>query len=106
MIAWSPLAQGNKDLFDNEILKEIAKNHNKTVAEVVLRWLTLRGIVPIVKSSNPIRIKENIDIFDFNLSKKEMKKISLIDKGHSCFKERNNAKEVNLFLNNAIKYSV
>ena len=72
MQAWSPLAAGQSRLFENETLLQIAHNHNKTVAQIVLRWLVQRGIVPIVKSSNPVRMKENLDIFDFEISQCEM----------------------------------
>ncbi|GKU24191.1 aldo/keto reductase [Clostridium folliculivorans] len=79
--AWAPLGQGNKDLFKNTVLKEIASNHEKTVAQVILRWHIQRGIIIIPKSSNPKRIKENIQLFDFELSSEEMKKISKLNTG-------------------------
>jgi diketogulonate reductase-like aldo/keto reductase len=65
--AWEPLAQGNKALFENKELKKIAGNHNKTVAQVILRWHIQRGIITIPKSSKPKRIKENLQLFDFEL---------------------------------------
>lgn len=61
MQAWSPLAAGAGDLFMNPVLGKIAKKHEKSVAQVVLRWLLQRGIVPVVKSANPVRMKQNID---------------------------------------------
>jgi diketogulonate reductase-like aldo/keto reductase len=79
--AWAPLGQGNKELFNNTVLKEIAINHKKTVAQVILRWHIQRGIIIIPKSSNPKRIKENIQLFDFELSSEEMKKISKLNTG-------------------------
>lgn len=72
--AWSPLARGK--VFDNDILKTIAEKHHKSVAQVCLRWILQHEVIAIPKSTNPNRIKENIDIFDFELSKEEM---SLID---------------------------
>lgn len=63
MQAWSPLAAGKGELFTNEILCAIANKHEKSVAQLVLRWLVQRGIVPVVKSVNPIRMKENLDFF-------------------------------------------
>ncbi len=106
MEAWSPLSAGQSKLFENEILKNIAQNHNKSVAQVVLRWLIQRGIVPIVKSTNPQRIKENLEIFDFNLTDEEMKEISKLDTGHTCFIPRNTAKNVKEFLNRAVKFDL
>lgn len=99
--AWSPLSAGQSELFENEILKNIACNHNKSVAQIVLRWLVQRGIVPIVKSTNSKRIKENVEIFDFCLNDDEMKEISKLDTGHTCFIPRNTAENVNDFLNRA-----
>ena len=73
MQAWSPLAAGNGKLFENEVLKQIADKHNKSIAQVILRWMIQRGIVPVVKSTNPERMKENLDVFDFELKEEEMK---------------------------------
>ncbi|OPJ61616.1 aldo/keto reductase [Clostridium chromiireducens] len=79
--AWAPLGQGNKDLLKNKVLEEIANDHEKTVAQVILRWHTQRGIIIIPKSSNPKRIKENIQLFDFELSSEEMGKVNQLNKG-------------------------
>ena len=68
--SWAPFAEGKNGLFSNEVLLAVAARYKKTVAQVVLRWLTQRGIVPLVKSSNSQRMKENLDIFDFTLSEK------------------------------------
>ena len=106
MEAWSPLAAGQSKIFENETLKNIALNHNKSVAQVVLRWLVQRGIVPIVKSTNPKRIRENLDIFDFSLSDDEMKEISKLDTGHTCFIPRNTAENVNDFLSRAVNFNL
>ena len=106
MQAWSPLAAGAGNLFSNESLQEIAGNHQKSVAQIVLRWLVQRGIVPVVKSANPVRMKENMDIFDFELTEEEMKKISALDTGHTCFGERKTGSQVTEFLNYALKYRV
>lgn len=79
--AWAPLGQGNKDLLKNKVLEEIASYHKKTVAQVILRWHTQRGIIIIPKSSNPKRIKENIQLFDFELSSEEMGKVNQLNTG-------------------------
>ena len=106
MQAWSPLAAGKEDLFSNEILCEIAQKHQKTVAQVILRWLVQRGIVPVVKSANPVRMKENLDVFDFVLSEGEMKQIASLDTGHSYAAARNTGRAVTEFLEKANQYHV
>ncbi len=106
MQAWSPLAAGKEALFTNEILCEIAQKHGKSVAQIVLRWLVLRGIVPVVKSANPIRMRENLDIFDFVLAEEEMKQIATLDTGHTYAIARNTGKAVTEFLEKANQYHV
>ena len=102
MQAWSPLSAGQNDLFHNEILGTIGVAHGKSAAQVVLRWLTQRGIVPLVKSSNSQRMKENLDIFDFTLSENEMEQIATLDTGHTCFAPRNTGASVTAFLEQAV----
>jgi methylglyoxal/glyoxal reductase len=75
--AWSPLMQGQ--LLDNEVLKEIASSHNKSVAQVILRWDLQNGVVTIPKSVKEHRIKEYADIFDFELSAEEMQRIHALN---------------------------
>lgn len=87
--AWSPFAQGRKDLFSNSVLVEIGKKHNKTAAQVTLRWLLQRGIIVIPRTSNVDYMKENLDIFDFELSKSDMKRITSLDQKVSQFPEWN-----------------
>lgn len=106
MQAWSPLAAGQGRLFENETLCTLAAAHNKTVAQVVLRWLVQRNIVPLVKSANPRRMKENLDIFDFALTDAEMQQIAALDTGHSCFGSRDTAEKVHAFLDAACSYQV
>ena len=83
--AWAPFAEGKNDIFHNEILTEIGKKYGKSVAQVILRWLVQRGIVVLTKSTNLDRIKENFNIFDFELSKEDMEKIKELDTGSSQF---------------------
>lgn len=106
MQAWSPLAAGKEDLFTNEILCNIAKKHDKSVAQIVLRCLVQREIVPVVKSANPVRMKENLDIFDFVLSEEEMKQIATLDTGHTYATARSSGKAVTEFLEKANQYHV
>ena len=87
MQAWSPLSAGQNDLFHNEILCKIGVAHGKSAAQVVLRWLTQRGIVPLVKSSNSQRMKENLDIFDFELTNDEMEQLKTLDENKSMWAE-------------------
>ena len=72
--AWSPLGHGA--VLENETLKEIAGAHKKSVAQVALRWELQQGILPISKSLNPGRMKQNSEIFDFQLTEQEMKIIT------------------------------
>ncbi|RXK29766.1 glyoxal reductase [Bacillus velezensis] len=76
--AWAPLMQGQ--LLDNEVLSQIAEKHNKSVAQVILRWDLQNEVVTIPKSIKEHRIIENADIFDFELSQEEMEKISALNK--------------------------
>ncbi|WP_337438806.1 aldo/keto reductase, partial [Prevotella sp.] len=71
---WSPLGRGN--VLDNPLLKSIATNHGKSVVQVVIRWVMQTGVLPLVKSVTPSRIKENVDVFDFELSQQEMLEIA------------------------------
>jgi 2,5-diketo-D-gluconate reductase A len=83
--SWGPFAEGKNNMFQNEILVSIAETHNKSVAQVVLRWLTQRGIVAIPKSVRKERIIENFNIFDFELSQEDMEKIATLDTKQSLF---------------------
>lgn len=83
--AWAPFAEGKLDLFTNEVLSKIGENHKKSVGQVVLRWLYQRGIVSLAKSVRPERMKENIAIFDFELTAEEMIKITDLDLKKSAF---------------------
>jgi diketogulonate reductase-like aldo/keto reductase len=76
--SWSPLARGK--VLENETLIKIAKNHNKSVSQICLRWIIQHEVIVIPKSSTPERIKENIDLFTFELSSEEMKQIDILPK--------------------------
>lgn len=80
--AWSPLGGGRYTPFTNEILKDIAHAHGKTIAQIILRWNVQRGVVVIPKSVHQERIEENFDIWNFILTDEEMKKISSLDMGY------------------------
>jgi diketogulonate reductase-like aldo/keto reductase len=82
---WAPFAEGRQNLFTNEMLAEFAKQYGKTVGQVVLRWNVQRGIVVIPKSVRKERIIENFNIFDFELSDKDMEKIKTLDENKGLF---------------------
>ena len=73
---------------------------------MALRWLTQRGIVPVVKSANPQRMKENLNIFDFTLTDAEMNQIAKLDTGHTCFAPRQTCPAVDEFLKRALQYQL
>lgn len=81
--AWAPFAEGQKGIFTNSVLTEIAASHCKSVAAVILRWLNQRGVVVIPKSIRADRIRENFNIFDIRLSDAEMAAISALDEKKS-----------------------
>ncbi|MGG1638668.1 aldo/keto reductase [Paenibacillus sp. NRS-1760] len=83
--SWAPFAEGKNNLFQNELLVAIAEKHNKSVAQVVLRWLTQREVVVIPKSARKERIIENFNIFDFELDPKDMESIASLDTKQSQF---------------------
>ena len=83
--SWGPFAEGKHDIFRNDLLRAIADAHRKTVAQVILRWLTQRGVVAIPKSVRPERIVENFTVFDFELSPEDMAAIATLDLKQSSF---------------------
>jgi 2,5-diketo-D-gluconate reductase A len=83
--SWGPFAEGKNNLFQNELLRSIAAKYKKSVAQVALRWLTQRGVVAIPKSVKKERIKENYNIFDFELSPEDMEAIATLDMKTSSF---------------------
>lgn len=83
--SWGPFAEGKNNIFSNEMLRSIGTKYDKSVAQVILRWLTQRGIVAIPKSVKKERIKENFNIFDFELNQEDMKAIANLDMKTSYF---------------------
>jgi len=92
--AWAPFAEGKNNLFQNELLLSIAAKHNKSVAQVILRWLTQRGIVVLSKSVRKERMIENISVFDFELSAEDLIAITTIDTKTSSFFDHRNPEMV------------
>jgi 2,5-diketo-D-gluconate reductase A len=83
--SWGPFAEGQHNIFENEVLHSIANKHQKTVAQVILRWLTQRGVVAIPKSVRKERIVENFNVFDVELSPEDMDAIATLDTKTSSF---------------------
>lgn len=83
--AWGPFAEGKNDMFLNEVLKEIGNKYNKSNAQIALRFLIQKGIVVIPKSTHKERMKENFDVFDFELSSEDMDIIATLDQKESLF---------------------
>ncbi|MDR8392652.1 aldo/keto reductase [Aliifodinibius sp. S!AR15-10] len=83
--SWAPFAEGKNNTFSNELLVSIGEKYNKSAAQVVLRWLIQRGVVVIPKTVHKERMKENIEVFDFELSDEDMESIQSLDTGKSQF---------------------
>ncbi len=83
--AWAPFAEGQKNLFSNEVLSGIGAKYGKSAAQVVLRWNYQRGVVTIPKSVHKERMEQNISIFDFALTEEEMERIGTLDEGSTLF---------------------
>lgn len=98
IMSWGPFAEGKNDYFNNPTLKEIGKAHKKTTAQIALRFLLQSNVVLIPKSTHENRMKENIDIFDFELSADEMKKIETLDTGKSLFFSHHDPETVEWFM--------
>lgn len=83
--SWGPFAEGRNNIFQNEVLRSIGASYGKSIAQVILRWLTQRGVVVIPKSVRKERMGENFNIFDFNLTPDDMAKIATLETGKSAF---------------------
>lgn len=83
--AWGPFAEGKNNMFQNEVLHSVAVKYGKSVAQVILRWLTQRGVVAIPKSVRKERMAENLNIFDFDLDAEDMRAIAALDRKTSSF---------------------
>ena len=83
--SWGPFAEGKNNIFHNDILLSLAEKHGRSVAQIILRWLTQRGVIAIPKSVRKERIIENFNIFDFKLSPEEMDTVVQLDTKQSLF---------------------
>lgn len=80
VVAWSPISRGR--VLSNELMIDLSQKYKKSIVQIVLRWHMQKGVIPIPKSSNENRIRENIDIFDFEISSEDMKAIDSLDEGY------------------------
>ena len=83
--SWYPLGHGDAALIEEPVFTKLAEKYGKTNAQIILRWHIQEGIIVFPKSSNPVHIKENIDIVDFELTEEEMNEIRQLDKGFRYF---------------------
>ncbi len=89
-MAWGPLSEGQRGIFENQDFRSIARKYDKSVAQVILRWHLQRGVPAIPKSIHPEYIRENLDILDFAITEDEMKQIESHDMGYSEIIDHNN----------------
>ncbi len=95
--AWAPFGEGRNGLFENKTLKEIGNKYQKSVAQVILRWLIQRGVIVVCKSTHIDRMEENFNVFDFQLSNEDMEIIKTLDTGNSLFFNHQDPKMVEWF---------
>ena len=97
--SWATFAEGRNGIFTNPVLEEIGRKYGKSTAQVMVRWQVQRGIVCLTKTVKPERMKENLDVFDFELSDEDMKAIAGLDTKTSLFFNHQDASTVDLFVN-------
>jgi diketogulonate reductase-like aldo/keto reductase len=95
--SWAPFAEGQHNFFENKVLSAIGKKYGKSVAQVTLRWMIQRNIVVIPKSVTPERMKQNFEVFDFELSEEDMQQIRNINTNTSSFFDHRDADRVEWF---------
>ena len=94
-----PIAEGRNNLFTDSTLTEIGSGHVKSVAQVVLRWLIQRGVVVVQKSVRAERMRENMDVFDLQLTDADMSRIAAMDRGESLFFDHHDPAMASQFAN-------
>lgn len=99
---WAPFAEGRSNIFQDKLLASIGKKYGKTPAQVILRWDIQRGISVVPKSSNPARIRENYDVWDFELAAEDVELIAGMDKGKELFFEHDSPEMARMFGNYCI----
>ena len=96
--AWAPFGEGRNNMFTNSLMIDIGRKYQKTVAQVILRWLIQRGVVSLAKSTHIERMQENFDIFDFEISLEDMETIKSLDTETSLFFSHQEASTVDYFV--------
>lgn len=92
--AWSPFAEGKNDIFNNPVLKAIGQKHGKSVAQVILRWLLQQGLCVLSKTVSQERMKENRQVFDFELTEEDMQEIGTLDGGKTLILDQHDPDNV------------
>ncbi len=92
--AWAPFAEGRNNIFQNGLLLSLATQYNKTVAQVILRWVVQRGIIALAKTTRKERMIENFSVFDFELSPEDMSALATLDTKTSSFFDHRNPEMV------------
>jgi 2,5-diketo-D-gluconate reductase A len=92
--AWAPFAEGKNNIFHNDLLRSISAKYKKSVAQIILRWISQRGIVVLAKSVRKERMMENIGVLDFELSSEDMNSITTLDTKTSSFFDHRDPKMV------------
>lgn len=96
--AWAPFGEGRNNLFENPTLKAIGERYNKSIAQVILRWLIQRDVIALAKTTHVKRMRENFEIFDFQLSKDDMATIKTLNTGTSLFFSHQSPDTVDYFV--------
>jgi diketogulonate reductase-like aldo/keto reductase len=92
--AWAPFAEGKNNIFQNKLLLSIATKYNKSVAQVILRWLVHRGIIVLAKSTRKERMMENFNVLDFELSDDDVRAITMLDTKTTSFFDHRDPEKV------------
>ena len=92
--AWAPFAEGRNNIFQNDLLNSLAAKYNKSIAQIILRWVVQRGIIALAKSTRKERMLENISVFDFELSAEDMALITTLDTKTSSFFDHRDPEKV------------
>ncbi len=96
--AWGPLAEGKHGIFTHPVLTEVGKKYDKTAAQIALKWNVQRGVSILPKSVHTERMEQNLDIWDFNLTDEDIKKIDALDLGYSEIIDHNEPDVVKFIL--------
>ncbi len=102
--SWAPFAEGKNDIFNNELLASLASKYNKSIAQIILRWMIQRNIVVIPKTITKERMVENINVFDFNISIDDMELIKTLDTNTSLFFDHRNPEIIKWMASRKIEF--